>query len=183
MKIYDSGHGSYSKDMLTRIFVISFVLWFLVGGCEQPQQKAVMQNVDAAKQLEAFGPQTLDVVGLSELKPGSDDQGTAKLTLFVRALDSFGSAVKTPCIIRVELYEYVARSPSPRGKRVEIWPDFDLTDPCKNNAQWRDYLRAYEFNLDVNSKLAAGHVYIVEVTCLSALGKRLSIQHNLSYNK
>ena len=44
-------------------------------------------------------------------------------------MDSFGSAIKSPCIFRIELYEYVERSPSPLGKRLEIWPDIDLIDP------------------------------------------------------
>jgi len=81
------------------------------------------------------------------------------------------------------LYEYAVRSPSPLGKRLEIWPDIDLTDPGKNNDQWRDYLRAYEFNFEVNSRLEFGRVYTIEVTCLSPIGKRMSAQYKLSYQK
>jgi hypothetical protein len=166
--------------MLAKIFVV-IVAAFFVGGCEQPSGMA--GKWDAAKQLAAYGPEKLEIVGLSELEPVSGNEGAAKLKLFVKALDSFGSAIKMPCVFRVELYEHVARSPSPQGKRLEIWPDIDLTDPCKNNVQWRDYLRAYEFNFNVNAKLATGRVYIVEVTCLSPMGKRMTVQHNLSYQK
>ena len=50
-------------------------------------------------------------------------------------------------------------------------------------AQWRDYLRAYEFNFDVSSRLEFGRVYIVETTCISPLGKRMTAQYKLSYQK
>lgn len=133
--------------------------------------------------IESYGPATLEIVGLSELKAVKGEQDAAKLKIFVKAIDSCGSAIKAPCVFRVELYEYAIRSPSPLGKRLEIWPDIDLTEPDKNNAQWRDYLRAYEFNFDVSSRLEFGGVYIVEVTCLSPLGKRMSSQYKLSYQK
>ena len=172
--------GQMQAKMLTRVFIITAVLWFCVCGCE-PQAKSTAGKSNAAKQFEAYRPQTLEIIGLSGFKPAAGNDDSAKLTLFVKALDPFGSAVKSPCIFRVELYEYVEHSPSPLGKRLAIWPDIDLTDPAKNNAQWRDYLRAYEFNFDVGSKLVSGRVYIVEVTCLSPMEKRMSAQHNLKY--
>jgi hypothetical protein len=166
-------------NLYINMVIITAVLSLFVCGCDQQQTET---NGSAVKQIEAYGPETLDIVGLTELKvPSGND--TAKLTLFVRALDGFGSAVKTPCVLRVEMFEHVARSPSPLGKRIELWPDIDLTDVCKNNAQWRDYLRAYEFNFDVSSQLTPGHVYIIEVTCRSPMGKRMSAQYKLSYAK
>lgn len=169
------------KTRLFRVCITAVAAGLLLCGCEQQQQRVTTGTMNAAKQIEAYGPEKLEVIALSELKPGSGDEEAPKLTLYVKALDAFGSAVKVPGVFRVELYESVARSPSPVGRRVEIWPDIDLVDPCQNNAQWRDHLRAYEFNFDVSSKLTPGHVYIVEVTCLSPMGKRMSVQHNLKF--
>jgi hypothetical protein len=150
-------------------------------GCEQQKKPLDMQQ--CIEEFEAFGPDTLTIVGLTELKGTAQGEEAPKLKVFVKVLDSFGSAIKAPCVFRVELYEYVERSPSPRGKRIEIWPDVDLTEAGRTNAQWRDYLRAYEFNLDVGPKLDLGRVYIVEVTCLLPTGKRLYVQHNLKYQQ
>jgi hypothetical protein len=168
--------------MMTKSFIICVALSICLCGCEQPQTKP-LNTEQCISRIEAYGPATLEIVGLSELKAVAGEEDAAKLKIFVKALDSCGSAIKAPCAFRFELYEYAARSQSPLGKRLEIWPDIDLTDSAKNNDQWRDYLRAYEFNFDVTSSLKFGSVYVVEVTCLSPLGKRMSAQYKLSYQK
>ena len=66
----------------------------------------------------------------------------------VSLLDPFDCQIKSPGVFRFELYEYVQRSAEPKGQRVIIWPDIDLTECSENNNHWRDFLRAYEFNLD-----------------------------------
>jgi hypothetical protein len=169
------------KSIVQRFLTFAICLLPFTFACEQPKKPSDAQQ--RLQRLDAYGPSKLDVVKLSELKAGVGGEETAKLKIFIKALDSCGSAVKAPCVFRVELYEHVARSSSPEGRRLEIWPDIDLSDPEKNNAQWRDYLRAYEFNFDVSAKLALGRVYIVEITCLSPMGKRLSSQYKLSYQK
>ena len=158
------------------------ILSFFICGCE-PQPVKPLNTEQCISRIEAYGPATIEIVGLSELKAAAGGQGAANLKIFVKELDSFGSAIKAPFVFRVEMYEYAIRSPSPLGKRLEIWPDIDLTNSCKNNDQWRDYLRAYEFNFDVSSRIEFGRVYIIEATCLSPLGKRMSAQYKLSYQK
>ena len=71
-----------------------------------------------------------------------------------------------------QLYVYVQRSAEPKGKRAIIWPDIDLTSAAKNNEHWRDFLRAYQFNLPC--ELQKGQDYILEVTCRCPSGRRLS---------
>jgi hypothetical protein len=168
--------------MAVKILVAGMLLSAIMCGCEPPQTKP-MNTEQCIARIDAYGPATLEIIGLSELKAVAGEQDAAKLKLFVKAIDSFGSAIKAPCTFRVELYEYVARSQSPLGKRLEIWPDIDLADAGKNNDKWRDYLRAYEFNFDVSSRLEFGRVYIVEATCLSPLGKRMTAQYKLNYQK
>ncbi|MBL7215401.1 MAG: hypothetical protein ISS71_06960 [Phycisphaerae bacterium] len=62
---------------------------------------------------------------------------------------------------------------NPRGKRLIIWPDIDLTIPGKNNQYWKDYLRSYEFYLPLGFSPQPNQNYLLEVTCL-AVEKRFS---------
>ena len=70
------------------------------------------------------------------------------------------------------MYEKVQRSTEPKGKRIAIWPDIDLTDGIENNKYWRDFLRTYEFDLDFER--AGEQIYILQATFLCASGRRLS---------
>jgi hypothetical protein len=96
-------------------------------------------------------------------------------------LDSFDCQIKTPGIFRFELYKYVRRSAEPKGKRIAIWPDIDLTGTTENNNYWRDFLRAYEFNLDFVPK--RNQSYILQATCLCPNGKHLSADFVLKYTE
>jgi hypothetical protein len=96
-------------------------------------------------------------------------------------LDSFGCQVKSAGVFRFELYERVERSAEPKGRRVVIWPDIDLIDAAANNENWRDFLRAYEFNLDFD--LQGSQNYVLQVTCLCPGGKRLSAEFGLECMK
>lgn len=120
----------------------------------------------------AYAPAKLDIVPLTELISSGDAKRTSQINLYVSLLDSFGSQMKSPGVFRFELYEYVQRSADPKGTRLIIWPDIDLTDPAKNNEHWRDFLRAYEFNLDFEAD--RNQTYVLYVTCLCPAGTRLS---------
>ena len=168
--------------MTARVLTVCLFLLFFVCGCQQPSPHEAANEQKCALSFAPYAPASIEIITLSELKAdGSED--SAKLKLFIKTLDSFNSAIKTPCVFRIELYEYAARSPSPLGKRLEIWPDIDLNDVAKNNSNWQDHLRAYEFDLDVRSKIQIGSMYVIEATCMSPLGKRLSAQHKIIYQK
>jgi len=92
----------------------------------------------------------------------------------VSLLDAYSEKIKAPGTFRFELYEYVQRSAEPKGERIAIWPDVDLTRPAENQKYWRDFLRAYEFTL--GAQASKEKVYILEVTCLYPSGKRLSTE-------
>lgn len=120
-----------------------------------------------------FGPAKITILPLSDLV--AIEQSETRLEVYVAVLDAFGSAIKTPAALRVELYEYTPRSPQPKGRRIAIWPDIDLTQPAENNRHWRDVLRAYYFEFDPN--VDRDQTYVLEVTCLCPGGKRLSAEH------
>jgi hypothetical protein len=151
-------------------------------GCETPQAATSPVPQPAAERTQAtellsatvpsgFGPARISILPLSEIT--GTGQG-ARLNVYVALIDAFGCPIKAPTTLRIELYEHVRRSAQPKGQRLHIWPDIDLTHPAENHNAWRDFLRAYEFQFD----LRAGRdtTYILEVTCLSPEGRRLTAE-------
>ena len=164
--------------VLCRLFSVVCLLAMLLGGagCEQMQGLAefTTETDNDFKRLSVyshFAPEKISIMPLTEfINPGGTRQ--ANMNLYVSLLDSFGSQIKSPCVFRFELYQRVQRSSEPKGRRVIIWPDIDLTDPVENDEYWRDFLRAYEFNLPFES--ATNQSYILQVTSLCPTGRRLS---------
>ena len=113
----------------------------------------------------------VDILPLTEFVFNEKTQ-QIEINLFVSMLDSFGSEIKSPAIVRFELYLEVPRSVDSKGERVLLWPDTDLTNPEVNNRFWRNYLRAYEFHLPFKPQIDKS--YILEVTCLCPNNKRIS---------
>jgi hypothetical protein len=124
-----------------------------------------------------YSPEKMDIMPLTEFVGVGDAEGTLRLNVYVSLLDWSGCQVKGPAIFRFELYEKVPRSGQQKGGRAIIWPDIDLTDRSENNRYWRDFLRAYEFNLDFGRR--TGESYILQVTCLCPNGRRLSAEYEL----
>ena len=153
------------------------------AGCETPPPagapaaQAPGESPRVAEQPPApvptgFGPAKVSVLPLSEIVGPAGAGRDAKMSVYVALLDAFGCSVKTPCTLRFELYEYVPRSARSAGQRLMIWPDIDLTHPAENHKYWRDFLRAYEFQFDVQAD--RGATYVLEATCLCPDGRRLS---------
>jgi hypothetical protein len=165
------------------IFVLGFVL--VEAGCDQASSPATPTpnpaNASDASIYAHYAPVKLDIMPLTELVSPRDPQEDAAVNVYVSLLDVFGSQVKSPGVFRFELYEYVQRSAEPKGKRAVIWPDIDLTNAAKNNEHWRDFLRAYQFNLP--SELQKKQDYILQVTCMCPNGRRLSAELTLRQPK
>jgi hypothetical protein len=90
-------------------------------------------------------------------------------------MDAFDSQIKAPVIFRFELFQRQQRSADPKGKRLIVWPDIDLTEPTANNNVWQDFLRAYLFSLPLQKTSAENCILQVTVTCPS--GKRLTADY------
>ena len=128
---------------------IFFLCLLLVGaGCESMPAKA--DNCSDISVYARYAPVKVDILPLTEFAIADDDEqeNGSEINVYVSLLDSFGHQGKSPGTFRFELYRKLQRSAEPKGKRIVIWPDFDLTSPVKNNKHWRDFLRAYEINLD-----------------------------------
>ena len=156
------------------------ILLFLNFSCEQSSTSPETIGLDNSEQsitaYSQYFPVKIDIIPLTEFIDVGDGQ-QAEINLYVSLLDSFGSQLKSPCIFRFELYQRVPRSAEPKGRRAIIWPDIDITDPVINNEYWRNFLRAYEFNLPFQSESTQG--YILEVTCLCPNNKRLTAEFSL----
>jgi hypothetical protein len=168
--------------VVSMFFFFTFLL--MSGGCEMPVlHNDSSTNIDEVEDLSVYSryaPAKIDIMPLTEFIIGGDSRQD-NVNLYVSLVDSFGSQIKSPCVFRFELYERVQRSSEPKGKRVIIWPDIDLTDPAKNNEYWRDFLRAYEVNLPFES--TGSQSYILQVTSLCPNGRRLSSEFILKHTE
>ncbi len=152
------------KIFSTVILLFTAVLFL---GCETTP---LITNSSPGKIIAAYAPAKVEIMPLTEFNFTIDPQ---HIKVYLSLSDSFGSRIKAPGKFRFELYEYVPRSAKPKGKRIAIWPDYDLTDPSQNNRYWKDFLRSYEFKLDLDSDTTAAN-YILQSTCLCPAGRRLS---------
>jgi len=166
------------KTVAIVLQVFIFTLLLVGAGCEPAASELPVPTgsdpelLSAYTAYTAYTPVKIDIMPLTEFVTTDDALDASKLKVYVSLLDSFDSQIKSPGVFRFELYEYVQRSAEPKGRRIIIWPDIDLTEPSENNNYWRDFLRAYEFNLDFGPQRNQTH--ILQVTCLCPSGKRLS---------
>jgi hypothetical protein len=171
-------------------FVAFLVSLLMSSGCASPGPEARQPTVPGAVARPAaqapalpatipggYAPVRIGILPLTELSRGSREGTGATLKAYVRLTDSFNSSIKAPGVLRFELYQYVPRSAEPKGQRIAIWRDVDLTAPAENNAYWRDFLRAYEFTFDAQAD--PSRTYILQVTCLCLEDKRLTTEFTL----
>ena len=168
-----------STTLSLRIFFLAAVL--AAAGCDSQntaEKSPVNENgkVDISV-YSRYVPVKIDIMPLTEFVCVGNDPDASQINLYVSLLDSFGSQIKAPAVFRFELYGYEKLRSEPKGKRIVIWPDIDLTEPGINNEYWRDFLRAYEFNLDF--ELLRNQNYILQATCLCPNGRRLSTDFTL----
>ena len=149
-------------------------------GCEPERHVAVTPSQPGKPVVmcssACFAPVKVGIMPLTELF--NITENSMQLKVYIMLQDSFDSQIKAPGTFRFELYEYVSRSAESKGRRITIWPDIDLIDANRNNLYWRDFLRAYHFNLDLDN--AIGERSILQITFLTPDGQRLSGEVTLS---
>jgi len=162
--------------IILQIFLFVFVL--AQTGCEQlrldtePPSEA---DVDLDVSIHpAYIPAKIEIVPLTGFISPTGAEGTSEISVYVSLLDSFGCQMKSLGVFRFEIYEYIQRSSEAKGKRIVIWPDIDLTGAAQNNKYWRDFLRAYHFNLPFEP--IGNENCILHVTFLCPTGKRHSAE-------
>ena len=161
------------------VIVQMFLLLLGGAGCEPADTKLSSRADSGFNQLSEYGPVKVDIMPLTEFTSAGDGEKPSKIKVYVSLLDAFDCQIKTPAVFRFELYDRVPRSAEPKDKRILIWPDIDLTDAVKNNEYWRDFLRAYEFNLPFEPESSKS--YILQITSLCSSGRRLSAEFTLKH--
>ena len=161
------------------------LVWLVAGllllvGCT-PLSPVSTPSDDQGKGLGyqvGFAPAKINIIPLTEYVKPQESGQSGFIKVYISVLDEYGSQIKTPGTFRFELCERELRSVDPKGKRIIIWPDLDLTEAKTNNRYWRDFLRTYEFHLDVNP--AGRDSVILDATFITPEGKRISIQQPVS---
>ena len=171
------------------VFIFFFLVLLVETGCERPQigpkrndtQPQTMSDCNEAFAYISYAPVKIVIIPLTDYSTTTVTGEGPKIEVYVSLLDPYGSQIKSPGTFRFELYERAARSAEPKGKRIILWPDFDLTNVAENDNRWRDFLRAYEFSLPFESQ--ASQNYILQATCICPNGKRLSTEFSLPHAK
>jgi hypothetical protein len=167
-------------SVIAQIFV--FVLLLIEAGCEPKATELPPPGDKRSNLLSAYAPVKIDIMPLTNFISAGDASGIPKINVYVSLLDSFGCQKKSPGVFRFELYEHVERSADEKGRRIFIWPDKDLTDAVENNNHWRDFLRAYEFNLE-DFEPQRGRSYVLQATCMCPSSRRLSAEFAIKLTK
>lgn len=156
-------------------------LFFLIaGGCQNGEESSKVHqlNVSGTQGVSVYAdylPVKVEILPLTEVVSDTNSiTGAVKIKAYVSLLDSYESQIKAPVVLRFEMYDYVRLSANPKGRRVMIWPDVNLNDSGVNNRYWRDFLRAYEVILNMDDAFSKQKIYVFEVTCTTAGGRRLS---------
>lgn len=168
--------------VIAQIFFL--VLLLVEAGCGPATTESPPPGDDSSNLLStytAYAPVKIDIMPLTEFIGAGEPEEASKINVYVSLLDSFDCQKKSPGVFRFELYEYVERSADEKGRRIIIWTDVDLNDAVENNNYWRDFLRAYEFNLLFEPE--SNQSYVLQVTCLCPSGRRLSAEFTIKHTK
>ena len=168
---------------IARLFVASLLVAGAGCGPEGPELPASPDSgFNSLSAYSSYSPVKINILPLTQVVSDIDGQQAPKIIAYVSLLDAFGSHQKSPAIFRFELYERIQRSAEPKGSRIFIWPDIDLTNAVENNNYWRDFLMAYEFDLNLEDQINRDHI-VLHATALCPNGRRLSAQLELKYKK
>jgi len=168
--------------VIARIFFL--VLLLVEAGCGPATPELPPPGDNRSNLLSVYTPYIpakIDIMPLTEFIGAGEPEEAPRINVYVSLLDSFGCQKKSPGVFRFELYEYIERSAEAKGRRITIWPDIDLTDAVENNNHWRDFLRAYEFNLGFEPE--SNQSYVLQATCLCPSGRRLSAEFTIKHTK
>ncbi len=169
--------------MRVLILTVVMALFPFFAGCELGGPATVRRSFKpgVSDLCGAYSAMKAQIIGLTAFLPGQYGSNGAEIEVYMNLMDSFGSRIKAAGVFRFELYEYVPRSSDPKGKRVYLWADVDLTNAAANNLHWLDFVRGYQFFLPMNKAPKSPGTYVLEVTCVTPTGKRLTDTFQLEY--
>jgi hypothetical protein len=159
-------------SFLAKLFFVLAIAFYAGCSTRPPGADSTPALFHDSTPCSRFGPARIDVLPITSIAPASAADRDATIDAYVCLIDAFDSQIKAPVIFRFELFQRLQRSADPKGKRLIVWPDIDLTDPAVNSNLWQDFLRAYLFSLPLQKTSAEN--CILHVTVICPLGKRLT---------
>jgi hypothetical protein len=158
------------KKLFTHLcFFSSALLIILIVGCGARPTSAPSEIASPVKNVR-----------ISALTEFVQDSSEPQIKALVELSDAKGGAIRALVTFRFEFYEFQPVSSDLRGRRLVIWPAYDLSDERSNQKHWNNFLRGYEFLLPLDFMLHQDNKYVLEVTCL--LGqKRYSDLFKMEY--
>lgn len=159
-------------SFLTKLFFVLALAFYAGCSPQPPGADSSAPLFRDSSPCSRFGPTRVDILPITSIAPTSASDRDSAITAYICLLDAFDSQIKAPVVLRFELFQHIQRSADPKGKRLLVWPDIDLTDPAVNNNFWQDFLRAYLFSLPLQKSSADN--CILHVTCICPSGKRLN---------
>ncbi|MCK4752988.1 MAG: hypothetical protein KAS75_06050 [Planctomycetes bacterium] len=166
------------KTTVTIAKTLFICLLLLAPGCEPAETTPQTKPHTSTTKHFSYNPVKVDIMPLTGFVYDATENKNL-LRVYVSLLDSFDSQIKSPGTFRFELYKKLQRTADPKGKRLAIWPDINLTDQTTNNNYWLDFLRVYEFNLELEPK--DRQTYILQATCICPNGQRLTTEFAFKY--
>ena len=159
---------------LLKLTVLSLLFCMLSGCGPVPDTQLTSSQKTSDVAEKTYCPVGVEIMPLTEIvKSGK----TSKIKAYICLLDKYDSQIKYPGVFRFELYQKVQYSGQPKGKRLHLWPDFNLTEAAYNNKFWQDTFRAYKFELDI--QIQPGISYVLQTTCILPNGRRLTSEIGL----
>ncbi|WP_146663403.1 hypothetical protein [Anaerohalosphaera lusitana] len=124
--------------------------------------------------LRAESPADMRILGLTRVETKGDSG--KKLEVFLELRNSSGEQLRTPARFLFEMYKYQPRSSEPAGQRLQIWDPVEVTrdDLAGGGGYWLTFLEAYSFELDLGGYAGRVGDYLLQVTCFTADGRRLT---------
>lgn len=166
----------------SKLSLYLFGLFFLIaGGCQSEHEVNHVRHVPATSLQgnsihTGYEPAKIEILPLTGVVSDTNSIGSTKIKAYISLLDGYNCQIKAPMKIRFEMYDYVQLSANPKGRRLMLWPDVDLQESSQNNQYWRDFLRAYEIDLNLENFLIQQQDYVLEATCTTADGRRLTAE-------
>ncbi len=126
--------------------------------------------------LSLLMPARIEIVQpFTRVKSFDDDatpDGIELLLQGVNVLDNPGLMLAGK--VRIELFEHIAGSADPKGRRFEHW-DVELATAAEQRRYWNRLTQMYEFRLGVDLlRIPPGAKYVLLVTYNSPLGEHLT---------
>ncbi|MCP4453526.1 MAG: hypothetical protein GY809_18860 [Planctomycetes bacterium] len=162
-----------TRKALAAGITLGLLLW---SGCTLDGPGSHEPNAPVVRTIKiptrVFAPNRVNIIPLTRFVQSKKPAELDYIRVYAELLDDYQSQIKSPGTFRFELYNRALRSVDPLGTRIEIWKDIALTDLKQNNRYWREFLRTYEFRLDL-PHILQGH-FILQVTFSTPEGKRLT---------